>query len=87
MLVLLLLLSTNHVDARRPLYRSKAKSRQLKANEQAKNECRLYNKPSVEICEQKNSKLKTIEMQQKITDYMLVLPIFIIGIIGLIRNI
>ena len=86
MLVFLLLLSTNHVDARRPIYRSKAKARQLKANLLAKNECR-FNRPSIEICAQKYSKLKTIEMQHKITNYMLVLPIFIIGIIGLIRNI
>ena len=86
MFVFLLLLSANLVDARGPLYRSKAKARQMKANLFAKNECR-FNRPSIEICAQKYSKLKTIEMQHKITNYMLVLPIFIIGIIGLIRNI
>ena len=82
MLVFLLLLSTNLVDARGPLYRSKAKAKQLKENALAKNECR-YNRPSIEICE----KLKAIEEQQKNTDLMLILPIFILGMISLIRNI
>ena len=82
MLVFLLLLSANLVGARGPLHRSKAKTQQLKANAHAKNECR-YNRPSNEICE----KLKAIEEQQKNTDLMLILPIFILGMISLIRNI
>ena len=86
MLVFLLLLSANLVDARGPLYRSKAKSRQLKANAHAKNECR-YNRPSIEICKQTYSKLKAVEEQQNGQDFMLILPIFIIGMISLIRSI
>ena len=86
MFVLFLLLSTNLVDARGPLHRSKAKARQLKANAHAKNECR-YNRPSREICVQTYSKLKTIEEQQNSQDVMLILPIFIIGMISLIRSI
>jgi len=86
MLVFLLLLSANLVGARGPLHRSKAKTQQLKANAHAKNECR-YNRPSIEICEQTYSKLKAVEEQQNSQDIMLVLPIFIICMISLIRNI
>ena len=86
MFVFLLLLSANLVDARGPLYRSKAKARQMKANLLAKNECR-FNRPSIEICAHTYSKLKAIEDEQNNTDLMLILPIFIIAIISLIRSI
>ena len=86
MFVFFLLLSANQVDARGPLYRSKAKAKQLKENAHAKNECK-YDRPSIEICKQTYLNLKTIEEQQKGQDFILILPIFIIGMISLLRNI
>ena len=88
--VLVFMLLMLSIDARRPIYRSKAKAQRLRVRAHAKRECILYNKPSLEFCEQKFSNLtmsKEAAHKQQLVDFTMVIPVFIMGFIGLLRNI